>query len=314
MAAIVPNQAFNAEKAAQDLRKAMKGFGTDEQAIIKVLVAHNNNQRQEIKGKFKTLFGRDLIADLKSELTGNLEDCIIAMMYPPVEYLARELRNAMKGAGTDEKVLIEILCARNNREISMVKEAYKSMYKRDLEKDIVSETSGHFRRLLVSQVNASRDENPTIDHGKVEQDTKEVIEAGIGQLGTDEAVFNMILCTRSYPHLKAVFQRYREVTKKGIADSISSEMSGDLKEGFLAIVDYVWDPIGYFAERLYKSMKGLGTDDNTLIRVMVSRSEIDLREISKCFSKKYGKPLSEFIKGDCSGDYRKLLLAILGNN
>jgi len=127
-------------------------------------------------------------------------------------------------------------------------------------------------------------------------------------------VFNTVLCTRSYPQLKATFERYRALTGKGIVDTINLEMSGDLKEGFLAIVNYCWDPKWYFAERLYKSMKGLGTNDKTLIRCIVTRSEIDLKDISKSFHKQYSKFLADFIKGDCSGDYCKLLLAVLGNN
>jgi len=47
-------------------------------------------------------------------------------------------------------------------------------------------------------------------------------------------------------------------------------------------VKFVQDPQRYFAERLYKSMKGLGTDDSTLIRLIITRSEVGLRHFVKC--------------------------------
>lgn len=317
MATIVGKAGFNkqtCEAACKELRDAMKGLGTNEAAIINVLVAHNNAQRQELRATFKTLYGKDLISELKSELGGHFEEAVYAMMVPPNEFLAQELRRAMKGPGTDEASLIEILC-RTNAEIGAIKEAYERLYKgRKLEKDVVSETSGHFKRLLVSQCNCSRDESPNIDPLLAEKDAKAIWEAGEAKLGTDESVFNQVLCTRSYPQLKATFERYRALTGKGILDTIDREMSGDLREGFKAIINYCWDPKWYFAERLYKSMKGAGTNDTMLIRVMVSRSEIDLKDVSKSFHKQYNKYLADFIKGDCKGDYRKLLLAILGPN
>lgn len=38
-------------------------------------------------------------------------------------------------------------------------------------------------------------------------------------------------------------------------------------------------------------MKGLGTQDNTLIRIMVSRSELDMLDIREIFRTKYEKSL-----------------------
>jgi len=317
MATIVAKAGFNpqtCEAACRELNGAMKGMGTNEAAIIKVLVAHNNAQRQEIRALYKTLFGKDLMAELKAELGGKLEDAVLALMTPTVQYLAEELRVSMKGAGTDETALIEIMC-RSNAEIRQVKTTYETIFKgRNLEKDLVSETSGHFKRFLVSQCNASRDENPNVDQVLAEKDAKAIFDAGEKSLGTDESVFNTVLCTRSYPQMKATFEKYRALTSKGILDTISREMSGNVKESFSAVVNFCWDQKWYFAERLYKSMKGAGTDDKTLIRIIVTRSEIDLADISKSFHKQYNKFLSDFIKGDCSGDYGRLLLAVLGNN
>ena len=44
------------------------------------------------------------------------------------------------------------------------------VYKKDLEKDVMSDTSGHFKRLLVSQLAASREEPTSVDTCKADQD------------------------------------------------------------------------------------------------------------------------------------------------
>lgn len=53
-----PANPFDAHRDAEILRKAMKGFGTDEKAIIQVLAHRVNYQRQEIAQQFKTMYGK----------------------------------------------------------------------------------------------------------------------------------------------------------------------------------------------------------------------------------------------------------------
>ena len=75
-----------AQADAEALRKAMQGFGTDEAALIKICANRTNQQRQQIKHAYKSLYGRDLIADLKSELHGKFEDAMVALFTEPIEY------------------------------------------------------------------------------------------------------------------------------------------------------------------------------------------------------------------------------------
>ncbi|XP_066550038.1 annexin A11a [Amia ocellicauda] len=301
-------------KDVEVLRKAMKGFGTDEQAIIELLGNRSNKQRVPLCITYKTAYGKDLIKDLKSELSGNFEKTVLAMLQTSVMYDAHEIRNAIKGAGTDEQCLIEILSSRSNAEIHEINKVYKTEFKKTLEEAITSDTSGHFRRLLVSLAQGNRDERENVDISLAKQDAQSLYAAGENKLGTDESKFNAILCARSKAHLRAVFHEYQQMCGRDIEKSISREMSGDLEKGMLAVVKCIKNTPAYFAERLYKSMKGLGTDDSTLIRIMVSRSEVDMLDIRQEYKKNYGKSLYTDITGDSSGDYRKILLKLCGGN
>uniref|UniRef100_A0AAX7V4T9 Annexin n=1 Tax=Astatotilapia calliptera TaxID=8154 RepID=A0AAX7V4T9_ASTCA len=288
--------------------------GTDENAIIELLGNRSKKQRVPLIAAYKTTYGKDLTKDLKSELTGNFEDLVLAMLKTPAQFDASELREAIKGAGTDEACLIEILSSRSNSEIQEIARIYKAEYGKSLEDSISSDTSGHFRRLLVSLCQGNRDERPNVDISLAKQDAQKLYAAGENKVGTDESQFNAILCARSKPHLRAVFQEYQHMCGKDIEKSICGEMSGNLESGMVAVVKCIKNTPGYFAERLNKAMKGAGTKDRTLIRIMVSRSEVDMLDIRQEYLKTYGKSLYTDISGDTSGDYKKLLLKLCGGS
>uniref|UniRef100_A0A7M4F443 Annexin n=1 Tax=Crocodylus porosus TaxID=8502 RepID=A0A7M4F443_CROPO len=311
-----PATDFNADGDAQVLRKAMKGFGTDEDAIIGVVPYRSNEQRQQLIQAYKSHYGRDLLADLKSELSGSLAKVILALMMTPAQYDAKQLKKAMEGAGTDESILIEILATRNNREIQAINEAYAAVYHKSLEDALSSDTSGHFKRILVSLALGNRDEGAE-DLTQAHEDAKVVAEnlkladVSSGDTSSLETRFLSILCTRSYPHLRKVFQEFVKMTNHDVEHAIRKRMSGDVRDAFVAIVRSIKNRPAFFADKLYKSMKGLGTDDRTLIRIMVSRSEIDLLNIRREFIDLHETSLHQMIE-DTSGDYRKALLAICG--
>ncbi len=63
--------------------------------------------------------------DLKSELKGNFLEAVLGLLTPIAEYEASILKEAMKGMGTHEKKITEILCSKDAQEIKVLKEAYK---------------------------------------------------------------------------------------------------------------------------------------------------------------------------------------------
>ncbi|KAK2169415.1 hypothetical protein LSH36_10g09004 [Paralvinella palmiformis] len=344
----IVGEPWDGQYDAEFLRNGMKGLGTNEQMIIDVVASRSCSQRYATKKEYKTLYGRDLIKDLKSELSGDFKSSILACYESPARYDAWCVKKAIYGAGTDELTLIEILMTRTNAQIREMTDEYNKITyanQRDpessLEQDLIDDTSGDFKKLLVSAAQGNRrliprqkleDSVEEVLHNgqwtglfrinfeklcnmsRCKQYAEELYKAGEDKLGTDEETFIRIFASQDYYTLRVVWDEYVKLTQRDILNSVERETSGDFKHGLCAIAQNIKCRPMYFAERLYKSMKGLGTDDTTLIRVVVSRSEIDMIQIKACFLEKYKQTLWNFIKDDTSGDYRKILLGIAGRN
>lgn len=235
---VVPYANFKASEDGDALRAAMKGFGTNEQAIIDILTDRSNAQRQEIAKYFLAEYGRDLIEDLKSELGGKFEDVIVALMYPPVTYLCKQLHKAMGGVGTNETALVDILCSKTNAEIKEIVTTYEDLYDRPLVEHMCSETSGHFRRLLTLIATGVRDEAGTINPALAREQAEKLWAAGESKLGTDEEVFNRIMAHASFEQLRLVFEEYKQLSGQSIEQAIKHEMGGELADAMQAIGQY----------------------------------------------------------------------------
>lgn len=59
----------------------------------------SHDQRMQILKSYKTAYGRDLYADVKSETSRNFELVLLALLTPIYEFYAKELHEAMRGAG-----------------------------------------------------------------------------------------------------------------------------------------------------------------------------------------------------------------------
>ncbi|XP_022524006.1 annexin A1a isoform X3 [Astyanax mexicanus] len=311
---VTPAPQFSASADAAVLDKAIKAKGVDEATIIEVLAKKSNEQRQQIKAAYQQSTGKPLDAALKTALHDELEDVVLGLLRTPAQYDAFLLKSAMKGLGTDEDTLIEILASRNNREIREIKKAYKDEFKKDLESDITSDTKGDFRNALLALAKGARSEDRTVLEDQADKDAKALYEAGEKKKGTDCAVFIDILTSRSAPQLRKVFEQYSKYSKVDVGKAIDLELKGDIENCLVAVVKCAGSKPAYFAEKLNLAMKGSGCREKILTRILVSRSEVDLVQIKQEYKKKYGKILYKDILDDTKGDYEKILLALVGSD
>lgn len=303
-----------AEVAAKDLQKAMKGAGTDEKEIIRVILGNSNLQLQQIKNQYLLLYRQNLEAYLAQNISGKFRDVILNLLKERTIFQAEIMNRAISSIGQDEEEIIEVLCTKNAQELKNLNEGYMKRFKRSLEADVAGVKDGDHTDLFLKLVQGNRKANHGYDIEECKQLAQKLVDATPEGNYIDESVYVEVISNTSFAQLNSVFAIFSELYKDDIKNVVAPRSKGSLKQLLLTMIKCCDNRPRYFAEKIHYALSGIGTRDQALMNIIIARYDIDMPEIKDEYLRLYKSPLWKDIKNDTSGYYEKVLLKLIGRD
>ena len=141
---------------------------------------------------------------------------------------------------------------------------------------------------------------------------QEIITKGLKKYGTDVELFKNLFVKNSREDLINICREFKAIDKKkrNLYDAVDDTISKTTRELIKAIIFAVVMPSQYFAHLIKKSIVGIGTDEETLSRVLVERHEIDMDFIRSYYKLETKRELVDDIIGDTSDNYQKITVKL----
>ncbi|KAJ5721907.1 uncharacterized protein N7483_009841 [Penicillium malachiteum] len=296
-------------RQADTLRKAMKGFGTDEKAIIQTLAPLDPLQMAAVRATYSRHIKRDLYDDVKSETGGYLERGLLSVIEGPLGSDVAWARESVAGLGTKEWLMNEALLGRSNADIRAIKTAYERKYHRNLERDVVDDLSFKTADLFKLVLQADR-------HDERAELKGHHIESWVSAIHANKSVESVcaIMAKASNAELRAMDQRCHMLGEhKSLETVITERFSDHMKHAFVFMIRTATDPAMRDAFLLNEAMEGLGTDDERLVvRIVRLHWNPDHKDqVKRAYRHHFNKNLIDVVRGETSGDYEKLMVALL---
>jgi len=301
---------------ATQLRDAMKGFGTRERPLITVLSQIPDAPHMiKLRDTYNERFQRSLLKDLHSETSGNFRDALLALARGPLDQDVHLVHNAIAGLGTNEHMLDDVLMGRSNADIKAIKDAYHREHHKDPSKAISEDLSMQTEKLFEYILSASRvEESVPINFTEIEDKVDRLYNATEGhQFGHIADAVCQIIAFSSNVQLRAINVRYTEKYRHDLDHVIKHNFSGHMENALRLMLGRAVDRAKSDADGLENAMTGIGTQDQLLIERMVRARMMGhehMRQVCFAYQKWYGKNLSERIRGETSGHYKDLMMAL----
>jgi annexin A7/11 len=290
----------------------MKGMGTNEKVLIATMAKKDPLQMETIRMQYDQRFLRNLITDLEKETSGYFAKGLVEIARGPLVSDCYNLMEAMKGMGTKEVILDDILIGRSNADIIAIKEKYHQLFRRTLENDLKADLSAGTEQMymMIAAARRAEDSHPVIPQ-EIEQAVTD-LQAGMGGFASKNvAQVCQILTSKNDAQIKAIATAYEQRFRKSMDSVIKSAFSGHMEDALRLLVARATNRAEAEAVRLEESMAGMGTKDNLLVMRVVRChwNQQFMNAVSGEFKRVVKKDLVKRIEGETRGDYERLMVA-----
>ena len=277
----------------------------DEEAIYDLITKTSLSDRISISRYYRGAYNSSLFSDIQSKIGGDYGYLAAQMFLSPIEFCLHHLKLGLK---KDFETVLEILTSKTNEELKVIEKVYKLDTGNDLRNDILKEYKGVIGKNLVLMFDTPRSNNSRLRKNECERMAKLLVEKDPKLWVEDEKIFKDIFLMKSPEELVLIARYYFNITGNNLAEVADKKLKD---KNQLLIKEILFNnimPHELFAEKIYSSMKGIGTNEEKLSRALVSRCEIDMPLIREMYEYKYKTPMKEDIIGDNSGMYQKLCI------
>ncbi|KAJ4856663.1 annexin domain-containing protein [Trichoderma breve] len=306
-------------QAIDKLQEAMTGVGCDNSTFISVLTDSKFQDPQTLHQftyDYDSQTTLNLAEQIEQKTQGFFRVALMALLKGPLDHDVYTLEKALSGEDADKRALNDVLLCRSNANIRGIVRKYNSTPGRDLVQLIRSKVDEDLFRLYNVILSGARGEDAVLDMTEIDVKVAEIQRLIEGSPTTDLTPIIDILASANDAGLRAMSSAYENKYQRKLDHGIARKFCGSsMEDALLQILDYATDRGKSDADGLWNVLRPSTKDDSIFIyralRLYWGGTE-RLQEVHAAYKKTYGMRLLDNLNGSLSGDYRELMIALIG--
>ena len=196
--------------------------------------------------------------------------------------------------------------------MDLLKKSFYETYTKDLTSLISSELSGDNWKLASACLQASEEPfDPDYHTTEKAKEDATLLWKGKGKwFGTDEKEIFKVLVLSPPNYLDMINKLYAEIYGYTLLKAMEKQLAGNARKATLFHLKMKLQPYYAVAELIKSACAGIGTNELLLTTCIIRYQDV-LGRVNLAHEELYGKSIHDRVRGECSGNYKALLLALV---